>query len=214
MAKIQYIRSPQIEFSTPSSNFGQRPVQPPKRTDPALMILGGIGIGGIVIAIVALLFTIVAIQSRKDAVAGLSLAFNSRYVDSRSFLAKYLTPVALEKYDTAMKVVVAGYGAGKITDRKLNKLLDSMWQSFLEKEPSRQVMLLVISEARNAFEVPPPEVLNAMEFFERSADGDVMQISTTVTPPEFTLFRNPGENSEANPGNNSGPYVSPDYGNK
>ncbi len=177
MAKIQYIKpsSSTIEFETSGSSYdySSRSNQP-KRTDPALRVILAFGIGGFVIAVLALFLTIIAVQSRKDSNTVLAESFANRISNAQTLLSKSLEGLAIEKFRTATTALMNEYKAGKIGHRSMLRFTDAMWQDIIQSEHTRGLLIAILQANETITGVVPAEVTAALDYFRNAKDEDVI----------------------------------------
>ena len=189
MAKIQYIRPSSIEFDSPSYSSAI-PKAATHRTDPALKVLAGIGIGGIVVAIVALLFSIVAIQGKKHIDTILTEATVDRVSQVKVFLARSLEEDAIIKLNNGLQAVVALYKEGHIGKRKMQQFLSNIWIDLFEKSISRALIIGIFDKASGISDIESKELAKAIEYFQGVSDQDIMIGGSFTEETEDDLFPN------------------------
>jgi hypothetical protein len=188
MAKIQYIRSNVIEFESPSVSGVNAPAE--KKSDPALRIILTFGIVGFMLAVVAMLVAITALQNRKDTLELFKASCNSRVKYAISYLGKDLTPDAKAKLESAFGIVKELHTNGSISDKRLSGFLDSVWEQITEKERSRALIVSLVRQARDLTPIPDESLEALAKQLEAAADADVIMsnvvnISNTGESPLF-----------------------------
>ena len=124
MAKIQYIRPSSIEFDSPSTASGiSTPAE--SKADPSLKVMLGIGVFGVVIAVVALLFAISATQSKTDAQDLLKESFEKKIGFTSLYFARYLSDLELIQYKSAMEGLKRSYTESSVGQKAMHRFSTS-----------------------------------------------------------------------------------------
>ncbi len=173
MAKIQYISSSSIQYDSPGARYAAGP-PPTKKSDPALKVLLFVGIGGVVIAVAALLIAIVALQERKDVRQTLRDVYRSNIRHAGNYISRYLTSGAAEEFDKALGAFMRQYEEGLVSERKMLDFLNVLWETALEKEMSRATIVALLRVEQNMLTAPPPELERAISYFNESSDAEVL----------------------------------------